>query len=81
MNLMLRSTEYRGDAAGVANFLFFNCTEAIRRAVWIRERERLTVEAPSYARNRNSAAPTICSGFHVMSSASNPATHPAFHPA
>jgi hypothetical protein len=73
MNLMLRSCGYRGDVADVAEFLFFNCADAIRRPVLIHKRDRLTVEATGYVSDRNNTVPTICSWFPAMSPASYPA--------
>ena len=81
MNLILQSCEYRGDAAEVSKFLFFNCADAIRRPLWIRRRERLTIEATGYVRDRNSAVPARYAWYQVMSSAPHPASHPTTHPA
>ena len=38
--------EYRGEIASAPSFLCFNCADAIRRLVWLRERERQAAEAP-----------------------------------
>jgi hypothetical protein len=38
--------EYCGDIADAPAFLRFQCTDTIRRLVWIREHERQTTEVP-----------------------------------
>jgi hypothetical protein len=38
--------EYRGEIASAPLFLCFNCADAIRRLVWIRERECRAAELP-----------------------------------
>jgi hypothetical protein len=38
--------EYCGDLASAPLFLCFKCADAIRRLVWIRDRERQAAEAP-----------------------------------
>lgn len=46
MNAVCGICEYRGDIADAPAFLCFHCADAIRRLVWIRERERQTAEVP-----------------------------------
>jgi hypothetical protein len=56
--------EYSGDLASSPLFLCFNCADAIRRLVWLRDRERQAAEAPlaisqgaAAASNEKAAAP------------------------
>lgn len=41
--------EYRGDVADAPLFICWNCADAIRRLVRIREREQQAAAAPSFA--------------------------------
>jgi hypothetical protein len=47
--------EYNGDLASAPLFLCFNCADAIRRLVWIRDRERQAAEAPLGSSQRAAA--------------------------
>jgi hypothetical protein len=49
--------EYNGDLASAPLFLCFNCAEAIRRLLWIRDRELHAAEASLGIAHRAAATP------------------------